>query len=133
MRSRLKITLVAALACALLASAAAADEKDELKQRFQERYPKLQELKRQGKVGETFLGYIDAVKPEFAREDEVKRIIGAENNDRRRLYEIIAKEQDTTADHVGRRNAQRNFSRAGSNEWLRTEDNRWVQKKDLRG
>jgi hypothetical protein len=109
------------------------DEMQQLKDRFAQRYPKLVELKRGGKAGETWQGYIETVKPEYNgdRVDEnttVAQFVAAENADRRRLYQLVAEMQQTTAQKVAERNALRNFSKAANGEYLKGKDGKWVQK-----
>lgn len=121
------ITSLAAL-FTLGAASAFADELDDLKKSFKDRYPALKKLKSAGKVGETTKGLIEPVKAEFANDSEVKKIVTAENADRTKLYQIIAKQQDTTPETVATRNAMRNFERAAKGDWLKRSDGKWVQK-----
>lgn len=115
-------------------------EREALKERFKQRYPILVELKNAGKVGETHEGYVAAVRSEYLDDrvdpdDEdsrtVREFIGAENRDRRRLYELIAEEVDTSAEKVARRNAIRNFEQAKGYEFLKLQSGEWVRKRDL--
>lgn len=126
MKSTTIIALLLAWGMSLLlaATAPAADMK-ELQQRFKERYPKLQEFKQAGTVGETSDGYIEFVKE---RDRDAAKVVDAENADRRELYKLLAKEAGTSAEVVAKRNAQRNFERARAGEWLR-KDGKWEQKK----
>lgn len=137
----LRFAAILALAVAAIGVApASADERDDLKKRFAERYPTLVELKNKGLVGETFEGLAEVVKPEYgARRIEpngkdrrtVAAFLADENRDRRRLYELLAAETNTKPDVVARRNARRNFDKAGPNEFLKPKPNVWVRKKDL--
>jgi uncharacterized protein YdbL (DUF1318 family) len=132
--SLLAVLVVAALA----ATTARADELGDLKERFATRYPALLKLREAGKVGETYLGHVEAVKEEFLKEEvqvgetktTVKDLLAAESKDRKSLYEIVAKKTGTTPEKVAARNALRNFEKAGPEEWLKTKDG-WVKKKDL--
>ncbi len=96
----------------------------ELRRRFQERYPALLEIKRAGKAGETYLGYVE-VRTEVTKDQQT--LIGQENADRRTLYEELARQEKTTPEVVAERNAKRNFERAASGEWLKHVDG-WKQK-----
>jgi len=52
-----------------------------------------------------------------------------ENADRKALYELIAKKEETTPEKVAERNAARNFEKAKPGEWLKGKDGKWEQKK----
>lgn len=120
----------------LAVSPARADRMQELKDRFQERYPTLVQLKNAGKVGETSKGLVDVVNASHSSEKvSEKYTIGSfvveENKDRHELYQIIAQQQRVTADVVAARAAKRNFERATPDEYLKLDDGKWVRKKDL--
>jgi uncharacterized protein YdbL (DUF1318 family) len=101
------------------------DRKDDLRRRFEQRFPRLHELKQRGVIGETFEGYVDFVK---GRKDEAGSLIDDENNDRRELYSQIAEKEKTTPEKVAERNAQRNFAKASAGEYLREADGKWHKK-----
>jgi uncharacterized protein len=105
-------------------SALSAPTKKELQERFKQRFSEIQQLKSKGVIGETDQGYIDFVK---ASEAGASRLVNAENDDRKALYELIAKEENASADVVAKRNAKRNFERAKSGEHLK-ENGKWRQK-----
>jgi uncharacterized protein YdbL (DUF1318 family) len=111
--------------CCVTAQAAT---KEELRARFKDRYPQIQQLKTDGKIGETSAGYVEAVKPEFAKDQAVKQLVDQENADRRELYQLLAKDTGTTAGQVAKNNAVRNFERAKSGEWLKGDDGAWKKK-----
>lgn len=123
--TRMIIVTIAAL---FLASFTFAATEGELKERFKQRYPELQELKLAGKVGEVHTGYVEAVKPQFEAEPKVKGLVDDENRDRKELYQIIAKQTGTTPEAVATRNAARNFDKARPGEWLKGPDGIWRQK-----
>jgi uncharacterized protein len=124
MKALLAILVVPLLTLLLPASASGADMQ-ELQQRFKERFAKLQELKSAGTIGETSEGFVEFVKD---KSSDAAKLVEAENSDRRELYALLAKDEGTTAERVGRRNAQRNFDRARSGEWLR-KAGKWEQKR----
>ena len=123
--TRLGIALLITISLGMATMALSATE-GELKARFKERYPQLQALRQQGKIGETADGYVEAVKPQFAA--SASSLADPENSDRRELYDLLAKQTGTTAGAVAARNAARNFDRAGSGEWLKNADGTWRQK-----
>ena len=115
---------------------AAPQSREELKDRFEQRYPELNRLKGQGKVGETVNGFIEAVKKDAEPDNDVRKLIDEENRDRRKLYEGIseklAKEgKSVPADKVAERNARRNYMNAKPSEFLKSKDGVWVQRRDL--
>ncbi|MEX0774225.1 MAG: DUF1318 domain-containing protein [Phycisphaeraceae bacterium] len=131
MHARLTVTLIVALLAGLwLAPGAMAqdDAKEALRASMKERYPALVQLKKDGKIGETYLGYIELVELDYARDEKLNALVKAENQDRRALYEIIAKEHNTTPEKVAQRNAQRNFANAQDYEWLKHTDGVWRKK-----
>jgi uncharacterized protein YdbL (DUF1318 family) len=44
------------------------------------------------------------------------------------LYGILAGQENTSADKVAQRNAQRNFERAAPGEYLKNADGAWTRK-----
>ena len=125
-----KIALIwVALMMLVMPAIAVAQSKDELKERFAQRYAELLRLRAAGVVGETYLGYVELVKGDSSAEARVRDLVSAENADRRTLYGIIAREQETTPEKVAERNAQRNFANALDGEWLKHSDGVWRQKK----
>lgn len=127
MRIQLKaLTLLFVAAIALSAMVArAGDSMDELQARFKGRFEQVQKLKTAGTLGETYLGYLDAP----AEIDEAAaRLKDEENADRKKLYALIAEEEETTAEKVAERNAVRNFQKAQRGEFLKGPDEVWKKK-----
>jgi uncharacterized protein YdbL (DUF1318 family) len=124
MNARLFLTtLLAGLLVPALARAA--DDLGALQKRFKERHAQIQKLKSDGIVGETYKGYVEFVdKKDPASEDLVK----SENEDRKTLYDALAKKENTTAEKVAERNAKRNFERAKSGEYLQDSTGKWQKK-----
>jgi uncharacterized protein YdbL (DUF1318 family) len=123
-RTPIAILCAALMALAYAPVTRAADTKEELQKRFQERLPQIEELKKAGTVGETDEAYLDFV---AGRSDRAGALVDEENGDRRKLYDLIAGKTGTTADVVARRAAERNFERARSGEFLR-EKGKWRKK-----
>jgi len=109
-------------------SPAPAESLDSLKGNFKKRFPSVAALKKAGKIGETKSGTLEAVRPEYMQDRKVSSIVNAENSDRRKLYQILAKQQKTTPKVVAQRNASRNFSKAGKGEFLKHGDGNWKKK-----
>jgi len=96
----------------------------EIKARMAERLPVIMELKQQGIVGENNQGYLEFVGSAQEKAD----VIAAENQDRKTVYNAIAKKTGTTPEIVGQRRAQQIADIAGSREWLQDESGQWKQK-----
>lgn len=109
----------------------AQDTKDDIKIRMKDRFAKISELKQSGKIGETPSGFAEAVNKESAQDEEISRLITAENNDRKLLYGIIAKESGTSVEEVGMGNAKRYFQKASDSDYFKTQAGEWKQKKDM--
>jgi len=114
----------------MLLGAAAAQAVDfaKLKERFKQRYPKLLKAKNAGKIGETFQGYVEAVKPEYLQDADLKKLLEDENADRKTLYKAIADKEGVPPEKVAERNAVRNFKRAKPGHYLKNKDGKWVKK-----
>ena len=95
------------------------------RERMKNRLPIIVELKAQGIVGENNHGYLEFM----PGKDEDKDVVHAENSDRRKVYEAIARQQGTTAALVGRRRAIQISEKAKPGEWLQNDDGKWYQKK----
>ncbi len=95
-----------------------------IKERMQERLPSIVELKKAGIVGENNLGYLEFVGADKKGED----IVTAENDDRKKVYEAIAKQSETTIELVGQRRAKQIAEKADPGEWLKDEAGKWYQK-----
>jgi uncharacterized protein YdbL (DUF1318 family) len=104
----------------------AADSKAELQKRFKARYPEIQRLKTDGVIGETDEGYIDFVNKKDAKAAD---LVEQENADRRALYALIAKDTGESPEIVAKHNAERNFKKAKTGEYLRY-DGKWKKKVD---
>ena len=126
---------VAALACVLMVPATQAQEtRAELKQRFKQRDAELTSLKGEGKVGETWEGFVEAVKEKPPLTEAARKLVHEENADRRKLSELIARERDSgnaSPGDVAEHNALRNFASARPNEFLKARVGPWVQRSDV--
>jgi uncharacterized protein YdbL (DUF1318 family) len=121
---------------AMNATAAAPQSRAELKDRFEQRYPELNRLKNQGKVGETTNGFVEPVKKDSELEKEAQELIKVENADRRKLYDAISAKlvkegKNVSPDKVAERNARRNYMNAKGSDFLKSKDGVWVQRRDV--
>ena len=118
--------LIASLAVLIIPTVVVvASTKDELKAKFQKRYPQLRELKKAGTIGETSDGYVDYVKK---KDPKAAPVVEDENHDRKELYGILAKETSTTEKEVAEHAAKRNFEHLQPGEYYKDADGKWTKK-----
>ena len=98
---------------------------NDIKARMQQRLPDIVKLKSAGLVGENNKGYLEFV-PGAAKKDA--GTVSAENNDRKTVYNAIAKQQGATGEAVGKRRAIQIGKKASSGEWLQNESGKWYKK-----
>jgi uncharacterized protein YdbL (DUF1318 family) len=96
----------------------------EIKARMAKRLPVINQLKAKGIVGENNQGYLQFVGSKKEKAD----VVNAENADRKKVYEAIAKQQKTTAALVGKRRAAQIAQIAGKGEWIQSADGKWKKK-----
>ena len=120
------VCLIAVLGMAL--PLFAADAKAELQQRFKDRLPEIDKLKAEGKLGERWDGYAEAVK-DTKLDEKAQKLVSAENADRKELYGLIAAaEPGATVEMVGQRNAERYLRLAKKGDWFKLKSGEWKQK-----
>lgn len=112
--------LISVLFFSFVAGAAA----DGIKERMAARLPEIVALKDKGVIGEDNLGYLQFV----GAAKEKAELVRAENDDRRQVYQAIAKQQGTAGDLVGRRRAQQIMDIALPGHWLQDANGRWYKK-----
>jgi uncharacterized protein YdbL (DUF1318 family) len=88
------------------------------------RLPIINQLKAKGIVGENNQGYLQFMGSKKEKAD----VVNAENADRKKVYEAIAKQQKTTAALVGKRRAAQIAQIAGKGEWIQSSDGKWKKK-----
>lgn len=106
----------------------------ELRKRFEARLDRLDDLKARGFIGETFDGAVEALDERLLGKDQ-RSLLDDENADRKSLYALIAARVDEGEKRVpprvvAQRNARRNFEKSDPRHFLKTEDGRWIQKRD---
>jgi hypothetical protein len=125
--ANLTIICIATLLGLAAFAPAAADSKAELRERFKQRLRDINDLKRDAKVGEVWDGYLDIIESEKLSRKQ-QDLIDDENKDRKELYRMIAKDEDTTVELVGQRDAQRRYNQAKKGDWFKLKNGRWKQK-----
>lgn len=95
-----------------------------IKERMKARQPQIKALKAAGLIGENNKGYLEFVGG--AKKDEA--MVAAENQDRKKVYTAIAKQQGTTPDLVGRRRALKLSKIAAPGHWIQDQNGKWARK-----
>ena len=96
----------------------------DIKARMHQRLPAIVALKAAGVVGENNQGYLTILKQPTDKKD----LVDAENQDRRVIYEAIAKQQNTTPELVGQRRAIQIAGKADPGEWIQDAHGKWMRK-----
>jgi uncharacterized protein YdbL (DUF1318 family) len=97
---------------------------DDIKARMKSRLPTIVQLKSAGVIGEDNKGYLDFVS---STRKEVS-LVNAENSDRKKVYNAIAKQQGTSVELVGQRRAIQIADRAKPGEWIQDKSGNWHKK-----
>jgi len=124
MNQKSYLGVAAAVGIAVLFLFSASVSAGGIKARMKSRLPKIVELKAAGVIGETHAGLLAFV----GSKKEAQDLVAAENQDRKKVYQAIAKQQGTTAKVVGQRRALQIANKAKPGEWLQDADGKWRQK-----
>ena len=95
-----------------------------IKARMKNRLPTIIQLKAAGVIGETHDGFLAFV----GGKQKAPALVAAENQDRKKVYQAIAKQQGTTAQVVGQRRALQIAKKAKPGEGLQDAGGKWRQK-----
>jgi len=88
------------------------------------RYPRIEDFKARGLLGEDHNGYLD---PRGQISPEVKNLVQAENQDRRIIYQAVAKKQNASIQEVETSFAQVQRDRAKQGVWIQVlQDGKWI-------
>jgi uncharacterized protein len=101
-----------------------AESSKDIQSRMKARLPEINQLKTSGVIGEGndgFLGFVAGASGNEA-------IIKAENNDRRKVYSAISKQQGATLEVVGNRRALQISQKAKPGTWLQDSKGAWYKK-----
>ncbi len=96
----------------------------DIKVRMHNRLPAIVALKSAGIVGENNQGYLTILK----QAADKKALVDAENQDRRTIYEAIAKQQKTTPELVGQRRALQIAEKSESGAMIQDAGGKWIRK-----
>lgn len=126
MRKKIFIaTISLSLSILLITGALTFAGSKEIKARIKARLPVINSLKADGIIGENNQGYLEFIKNNKSKED----VVISENQDRKKVYSAIAKQQGATADLVGKRRAKQIAERAKPGQWIQDGSGNWYQKK----
>ncbi|MCP4113308.1 MAG: YdbL family protein [Desulfobacteraceae bacterium] len=95
-----------------------------IKSRMIKRLPVIKELKVKGIIGENNKGYLEFT----GKKKEKQDVIDAENSDRKKIYEAIAKQQKTKLEIVEKHRAVQIEKKAAKGEWLQDANGKWYKK-----
>jgi hypothetical protein len=123
MKHKTIIVLLPVFILGILLTNAYASSKS-IKKRMIERLPTIRALKEKGLVGENNKGYLEFVGSKQEKAD----VIEAENKDRKKVYDAIAKQQGTTAELVGKHRAIQIAKKALPGELLQDAAGKWYKK-----
>lgn len=118
-------SLILAILLGSVFAAGAFASAEEIRDRMIARLPVIKALKAKGIVGENNKGFLEFVGPKKEQQD----VVAAENQDRAKVYNAIAKQQGTTAELVGKHRAVQIATKAQAGEWLQDANGKWYQKK----
>jgi uncharacterized protein YdbL (DUF1318 family) len=123
MKRQIVVVILPVLILGIAAANGYASAQD-IKQRMIERLPIIKSLKARGLVGENNRGYLGFI----GKKKEHADVVAAENEDRRLVYEAIAKQQGTTVEVVEKHRAAQISAKAEPGEWLQDANGKWYQK-----
>jgi uncharacterized protein YdbL (DUF1318 family) len=89
----------------------------------------LQELKTAGTIGETWLGTVEPVKPEFAADRRVSAVVAEENRTRAEQYAREARKfKDKSVQDIAEAAGSRNIAAAPRGTYVQERSGAWVRK-----
>lgn len=95
--------------------------------RMKERLPQVAQLKTQKVIGEDCAGFLALVKADA--EATARRLVEAENADRKAVYAALAAKAASTPARVGQQRAKELAERSALGMMLQREDGSWYEKK----
>lgn len=123
MKKNISAAVLVNFLCIVFAAGAFASAK-EIRDRMIARLPEIKTLKAKGIVGENNKGFLEFIGQQKAKQD----LVAAENQDREKVYQAIARQQGTTVELVGKHRAIQIANKAQSGEWLQDAEGQWYQK-----
>ncbi len=96
-----------------------------IQDRMKARIPEITLLKNNGIIGEDNRGYLAYV----GKSRQKNALINAENVDRNKIYQAIAKKTNSNAEAVGKRRAAQIFKNGIKGHWYQDSAGKWSKKK----
>lgn len=97
----------------------------EVKAAMKERQPAIEALWAAGKIGENNKGYVEA-RADLSEKEQ--KLLRAENADRKKVYQAIARSTQSTPEKVGLQRAAQISKRAAKGLWLQDAEGKWYRK-----
>ena len=126
MKTKLILSLADVALLGFAAPAATAQQSPDLKQQMVQRLPALDELRRRQVVGEANTGFLEV---RGTATPEEQQLVEAENRDRGAVYEMIARNAETTKDAVGRARAKTIAASSARGVLVQDADGNWAEKR----
>ena len=126
MKGKLKVLAFLLAGLFLLAMFVQA-ENAEMKERFLQRQPQLEQLKNQEWVGENNIGFL-VLRNDAWKSEKIVLLVQAENEDRKTVYDEIAAKVNIASEEVGKRRAAQIAAIAAVGHWLQDAAGNWYQK-----
>lgn len=119
----IKMTIIA-LVLAFTGTSLLANTASEIKTRMKQRLSKINSLKTEEQIGENNKGYLQTL----CKNDEAEKLIKEENDDRKKIYEAIAKKNKSTAENVGKLRAEKITAISAKGHWIEDKEGKWTKK-----
>ena len=97
---------------------------DDLADRMTKRRPQIEQLKKEGIVGENNKGYLEFV----GKVIKDKALVESQNADRKQGYGIVAKKQGVSIEQVAKVRAAYYAKKARSGEYYQNSSGKWIKK-----
>ncbi|MFO8026036.1 MAG: DUF1318 domain-containing protein [Opitutales bacterium] len=122
--SSLRFSLLIAIVFSTSIAAFAANL-GEVKAAMKERQPAIEALWAAGKIGENNKGYVEA-RADLSEKEQ--KLLRAENADRKKVYQAIARSTQSTPEKVGLQRAAQISKRAAKGLWIQDAEGKWYRK-----
>ena len=123
MKKNVYAAVFASLLCIVFA-AEGFPSAQEIRNRMIARLPEIKALKTKGIIGENNKGFLEFI----GQQKENQDLVAAENQDREKVYNAIAKQQGTSVELVGQHRAIQIANKAQPGDWLQDAGGKWYQK-----
>ncbi|HIG26483.1 MAG TPA: DUF1318 domain-containing protein [Verrucomicrobiales bacterium] len=125
-RSALRLVMAMLFCIVSSATLDAADSPNEIKKRMKANLPKIEVLKKQGRVGENNKGYIEGIDKKLSKKEI--ELLELENKDRKLIYEYLARKTKTTVLKVTQTRVAQIRKRSAPGLWLQDGKGKWFKK-----